>query len=475
MTTGTGFAVPLFTWFYQGAVAANGSVYVYQTGTTTPVSIYADSGLITPLSNPLNLDANGQCSFYVSGAVNLRMDGYTGLAGAGALIKSIDPVYPIGGNQSSVVITGGTIDGAVIGGTTAAAGTFTALKANTPSQGDSSTSVATTAFFGQNIPGGFINKFRNATMQIAQRGTGNINVSTGNANYTLDGWIVGATGATVVSSQSYQIGIGGNALQLVGAVSMTDTFIKQRLESYLCYPFATSKNVTVQATIYNNTGASITPTLTVKHPTGVDNWAGTATDVNAVNLQACQNGTATIVAYTFTPSTSSVNGLEITFDFGATLNSNAKSIGFGLADIRVTPGVTTGLNSAPPLIEILPLGVDLLFNQRYFTTTFGNNNTPAQSFGLSGALAAQPYGATAGEVYTQWNFPVQMRASPTIVTYNPAAGNANWRDVTGVSDVVVNVDPDSAKGIQGVMIGSQTTALTAGHHLYIHATASAEL
>lgn len=100
MAVGTGFSVPVFTFFYLGQVAANGSVYVYQTGTTTPVTIYADSGLITPLSNPLNLDANGQCKFYVSGAVNLRLDAYTGLSGAGTLIESVDPVYPVGGSAS---------------------------------------------------------------------------------------------------------------------------------------------------------------------------------------------------------------------------------------------------------------------------------------------------------------------------------------------------------------------------------------
>lgn len=96
MTTGAGFSVPLITWMYQGAVAASGSMYVYQTGTTTLVSIYADAGLTTPLSNPVNLDSNGQAVFYVSGQTNLRLDGYTGLAGAGTLIKSIDPVYPVG-------------------------------------------------------------------------------------------------------------------------------------------------------------------------------------------------------------------------------------------------------------------------------------------------------------------------------------------------------------------------------------------
>jgi hypothetical protein len=98
----TGFAAPQITFFYQGQVAASGSVYVYQTLTTTLVTVYSDSGLTTPITNPINLDANGQAKFFVSGTVNLRLDAYTGLAGAGTLIESLDPVFPTGGGSVNV-------------------------------------------------------------------------------------------------------------------------------------------------------------------------------------------------------------------------------------------------------------------------------------------------------------------------------------------------------------------------------------
>lgn len=111
----SGFTVPVFTWLYQGVVAAGGSVAVYRTGTTTLVTIYSDGALTMPISNPITLDVNGQCSFYVDGTVNLRMDGYTLPALAGALIRSIDPVYPTGaasasGNIVPWVAAGGSAD-----------------------------------------------------------------------------------------------------------------------------------------------------------------------------------------------------------------------------------------------------------------------------------------------------------------------------------------------------------------------------
>ena len=103
---------PQITFYYQGQPAASGSVYVYQTGTTTPVTVYSDGGLTTPITNPINLDANGQCKFYVSGTVNLRMDAYTGLAGAGSLIESLDPVYP-SGYTSGVASNTNSVSGAI--------------------------------------------------------------------------------------------------------------------------------------------------------------------------------------------------------------------------------------------------------------------------------------------------------------------------------------------------------------------------
>lgn len=109
----SGFTVPIFTWLYQGVVAAGGSVAVYKTGTTTLVTVYSDGALTMPISNPITLDVNGQCQFYVDGTVNLRMDGYTLPALGGALIKSIDPVYPTGASSGAIIpwaVAGGSAD-----------------------------------------------------------------------------------------------------------------------------------------------------------------------------------------------------------------------------------------------------------------------------------------------------------------------------------------------------------------------------
>lgn len=396
----SGFAVPQF--FFPGG--AGGYVNVYQTGTTTPVTVYSDGGLSTPITNPITLDANGGCKFYVSGSVNLRLDGYTA---SSSLIESIDPVYPVGGNSPNTVITGGTINGTTIGATTPSTGAFTTLTANTPAPGDSSTNVATTAFVGQSLSGGFINKFRNPGMDICQRAISGT-ITAGSPAYTVDGWIAGSTGANVTWDQQGGTGLSvGNAasynsLLVTGAASVTDTFIKQRIEGIIAAQLS-SQTVTFQAYINNQSGASFTPTLTVKYSSASDNWGASTIVVNAVNLQPCANGVWTKVSYTFSNAAYvSLAGLEVSVDFGAILTSNLKYIIFTQADIRVTNGVSIGLNSTPPTSEIRSYPVELAFCERYLAG-FGD---------IAGVIGHGAATSTSASGYII-PFKVPMRIAPT--------------------------------------------------------------
>jgi hypothetical protein len=299
----------------------------------------------------------------------------------------------------AVAISGGTIDGVTVGSTTPAAASVTA-----PAAGNSSTRAITSAWYGQNMPGGSLNKFRNPGNDVDQRGTRSSALTiTTSGGYVTDGWIVLPTGASVTAQQAAsQSGmLSANSLKVTGASSVTDIIAKQRIESTVAAPFA-GQTVTVQAKIYNNTGGSITPTLTVKHATGADNWGGTATDVSAANLQACANAVVTIVAYTFAASASSGNGIEIAFDFGNNFSTTGKTAQISDLDIRVTPGVATGQNSSPPPPELRPIFTELPANQRYFVQWSGTsiNYASGVSVGTTGASGGIQFAA--------------MRVAPTI-------------------------------------------------------------
>lgn len=258
-------------------------------------------------------------------------------------------------------------------------------------------------------PGGFLNRFRNGTMDVWQRGAGTATVTTA-GGYTSDGWIVTPTGASCTIAQTILNARAGSltfySLLITGASSVTDITLKQRIESFVAQPLE-AQTVTVQAQVFNNTGGTITPTLTVKHATAQDNWASTVTDVNAANLQGCTNGVWTQVCYTFTASSVSGNGLEVTIDFGNNFTTTGKSVQVTELDIRATPGTSVGLNPTPPPPEMRPVAIELDFCQRYFYSIVSSNTSFPIASGYCFASTSAAFLAV---------FPNTMRVAPTSIT-----------------------------------------------------------
>lgn len=248
--------------------------------------------------------------------------------------------------------------------------------------------------------GGFRNRFRNGNMDVWQRGTSGT-ITAGSPALTADGWYVSSTGANVPWAQVAGRASTLYALKVTGAASVTNVLFKQRIEALIAavlYPNATAQ-VTVQAKIYNNTGASITPTLTVKHADASNNFSAMTTDVNAVSLQACPNTTLTTVAYTFASASGTANGLEVTIDCGNNFGTSGKSVEISELDIRVTPNVTTGLNSSPPPIEFRHYPAEYTLCTRYYWTA-GSIYVAAL---VSGTIAV-----------TGISYPTEMISAPTI-------------------------------------------------------------
>jgi hypothetical protein len=303
------------------------------------------------------------------------------------------------------------------------------------------------------LPGGFVNKFRNGTMDIWQRGTGSSTVTTSGA-YVADGWIVVPTGASCTAQQSTSNARTGAqstySLLMTGAASVTDILVKQRIESFIAQQLE-GQTVTVQAQVFNNTGGSITPTLTVKHATAADNWASATTDVSAVNLQSCVSGSWTRVAYTFTASTSSGNGLEITFDFGNNFSTTGKSVQVTELDVRATPGVTTGTTSTPPAIELRPYPVELQICQRYLPSF--------PSVPGSGQIVGVGFSGSSTTAYIYVPFPVPARA----IVSGIISSSASQFNLVGVNGpIAATAIAISYFGSNGANLQMTSSGLTLG-------------
>lgn len=274
------------------------------------------------------------------------------------------------------------------------------------------------------ISGGFANKFRNGTMQVAQRGTSG-SVSAGTTAYTLDGWQVSATGAAAPWLQGYAVlasgmSINGSYFQIGCATGLTAATVRQRIESYLAAELLANTSggiqpITVQFTVYNATGASITPKIATGFASARDNFATVTADLAATSLQSIANNTVATVAYTFVPSataTNILNGYEIQLQFAGALNAASGQVIIGGADIRATPGLPTGLNSNPPQVEARPIAAETTLCQRYYYQwNAGNVNTGLCMFQALGSTSAW------GEIL---QFPEPMRAIPTVTSSAPS-------------------------------------------------------
>jgi hypothetical protein len=142
------------------------------------------------------------------------------------------------------------------------------------------------------------------------------------------------------------------------------------------------------------------------------------------------------------------------------------------ADIRVTPGVATGLNSNPPPPELRPIATELAFCQRYFQSTFGNGVAPGTATHTNMVMLAGV--AASGEAIAVPLF-AQMMGIPAVSIWDGAGHSGD------VSAYGAGTWTDSfASPLTPIAIGTSnllysTTTLYSAATRFMHFTASAEL
>lgn len=119
-----------------------------------------------------------------------------------------------------------------------------------------------------------------------------------------------------------------------------------------------------------------------------------------------------------------------------------------------------------------PLQQELALCQRYYCKTFNVDTAPATNIGVNtGEFRFQAGKAAAtAELSPTVFFPVPMRQAPgTVTLYNPAAANAQVRDITGAVDCSASAVAGATE--RGAYVSATGNAATAvGNHLGIHLT-----
>jgi hypothetical protein len=328
----------------------------------------------------------------------------------------------------------------------------------------------------------------NGSADIWQRGAGptaSIAVASAATAYTADRWYI-TNAASLPSTISATTAL-SNA-SLLGCKVLRNAANNISAAQVFGYPLDSDEvtrmrgsKVTLSGLIkaganWSPTNGTLTVTLYVGTGAPAKRGGGFAgeTSVVAIATNLTAGGAATAISGT-SSAIVPVNAAqgEVQFTWTPTGTAGADdSFTFDDMQIEANLSATTW---TPNNYDRIPFEAELALCQRYFAKTFPYGTAPAQSVG-SGSLSLRSQ-ATA-QIGIFWQYPVQMRATASIITFNPSAGNANWRDITAAADIVASSDPGTTANEKGIFISGATctTSATAiGHLISISAIADAGL
>ena len=333
---------------------------------------------------------------------------------------------------------------------------------------------------------GFKNRIINGAMVIDQRNAG-ASITPTNGQYCVDRWQNAVNVSSKYSCQqvadapagfTYSLKATSLSAYTIGAGEIAG--FRQYIEGYNIADLGQGTSNATSFTLSFWVKSSLTGTFGgVVSNDNNRTWAFTYT-ISSANTWEYE--TITITGQTGgTWLTTNGIGLSIIFSLAcgstylttpAQWNSNNSYGATGQGSVLATNGATwqvTGVQlekgSTATSFDYRPYSAELAMCQRYFCSSFSIGTAPAQNLG-GGMIGKGANGATAEPILC-WQFPVSMRAAPTVTTYNPSAANNQWS--AGTAPRVVTSSTSFAS------IDNTGNPVTAGTQSYINASASIEL
>jgi hypothetical protein len=246
---------------------------------------------------------------------------------------------------------------------------------------------------------GFKNRIINGGMAIWQRGT---SITTGGA-YTADRWNeVSGNSNQHIQSTDAPTGF-AYSMQLIGVGANQN----QRIESLNCQDLS-GQTVTVSFWVKNTSGTD-TLIAALYYCNSADNF-GSLTQIGS-NVTISSNPSSTWTQYTATFSNlpaGAKNGLSL---YIARLGTGSVSTTWYLTGVQLEVGSTA------TSFDYRPYGTELVLCQRYYQKSYDTNSAVPVVNSITGSTGGYK-DRTSDTSFLSVRFKVEMRATPTVTTYD---------------------------------------------------------
>jgi hypothetical protein len=296
---------------------------------------------------------------------------------------------------------------------------------------------------------GLKNRLINGAIGIWQRGTSFTSGGTG--TYTADRFYGNGSSGTI--SRSTDVPTGFTYSFSNAASSTAFPGITQRIESVNIADLA-SQTITASFWVKQTSGTASALNINLAYPSAVDNWSSSTTIVETNVVANPMPASWTRYSYTYTLPANVTNGMSITLF----IPSVSVTATFLITGIQVEKGSTA------TSFDYRPYGTELALCQRYYSQAVKGS--------YPGSFAMQAYSGSGATCSLQ--FPVTMRATPTLLVYYSGTVNAVGNINTAGS---VSITPAQTWWTANGLLGQQPTGspLTVGMAFGFDYTASAEL
>lgn len=225
----------------DGTIETTGSVAFFEAGTSTPLAVYSDEGLTTSLGSVLDTDANGLIpDFHMAAGTKYKIVAYDAPAAGGAELWTRDDIFPI---DSSVATRLDSVEATIAG-----------------------LSIARNACI-------------NGGMRVALGSVHSLDATfTQGTVDELYGRVTNVTAGTLTQGSSIDY-TSGKYAHFSGVTTSTSGLVEAqiRIPSNEAARFVDQQG-TFSCLVYQNTGASVTYTITIKKPsTTADDFSSLAT------------------------------------------------------------------------------------------------------------------------------------------------------------------------------------------------------